>query len=181
MNLFRWPIVLCLALFVLSACARHSATRAHGTITEPGALSVFNLKISDCLNPPGVKFAGKSPSTLKATKDPTREIAHVPVVPCTDAHTQEVYATVEYPGNGGYPGDDALLNYGEPHCIEKFEAYTGMPYFDARSRLHVYNTNMYPTPRGWEDEKDRTIDCILTTVGYPLYKSLAKDAPAHKS
>jgi len=40
---------------------------------------------------------------------------------------------------------------------------------------------MYPTPRGWEDEKDRTIDCILTTVGYPLYKSLAKDAPAHKS
>src|SRR4051794_17531664 len=74
----RALLVIVLAALVLgAACSKKSAKRDHGAITKAGLISVFDLRPGDCLMPDD-KVKG--------------EVEKINAVPCTDPHTQEVFA-----------------------------------------------------------------------------------------
>ena len=75
----RAVALACVAVFAFAACSDDEApTRDQaGVVTKAGKVSVFELKPGDCLDPPA---------------DVSGEIAEIRVVPCTDPHTQEVFA-----------------------------------------------------------------------------------------
>ena len=74
----RAPLFAALvAVLAVSACSKDPAKREDGAITKPGPISVFDLRIGDCLLP---------------DKDATGEVEKLNAVPCSDPHTQEAFA-----------------------------------------------------------------------------------------
>jgi len=49
----------------------------------------------------------------------------VPVVPCSEPHSDEVFALVTLP-EGDFPGQDAIYDQGEELCIAEFDIFVGL-------------------------------------------------------
>ena len=115
--------------------------------------SVFDVEEGDCVVPP---------AEVKA------ELAKITVVPCEEPHTQEAFAVVEVENADAYPGDDALRALADGQCVERYEGYVGKPYPESS----LFFTYLLPSPRGWDDAKDRKILCLVTTTGDELTQSV---------
>lgn len=169
---------LTVASCVLSACGAHTAGAASKGVvhsrpkeeTEP----VFDLRPRQCLVPP------------KA--NPNLEVARVTVVPCDQAHTEEVYCVLAYsttvPQNAphcpakpprfagslveDYPGTQALEAYANAVCLDEFQPYVGTAYKESS----LYYTYLYPSPRSWDSgsRRDREVACVLVSTA-PLERS----------
>src|SRR5213075_1863139 len=106
----RVLFLLFVGALVVAGCSKAKADRKEGAITKAGAISVFDVHVGDCLDP-GDKLGG--------------EISDIKAVPCSDAHTHEVFALPEYPGSGDvYPGDAKLADFANAQCLEAFGNYT---------------------------------------------------------
>lgn len=105
-----------------------------------GLVSTFALAPEDCV---------AEPSLVDAVA--------VRVVPCSEPHWFEVYASVEMP-DGGYPGDDAVLAFADLQCDNAFEVHVGVP----RSESTLTVERLFPTERSWNDWEDRVVSCALT-------------------
>jgi hypothetical protein len=125
--------------------------------------SVFNMKLGNCLVPP---------TDIKA------EITSVKVVPCTVAHTQEVFAFVNYGATAksgattstsdAFPGTAALRTFADGACLQQFANYVGVDYRDSS----LFYTYMLPSARSWSSHNDRGIVCLVTTTGQHLTASV---------
>jgi len=140
------------SLAVGAACA--AALVACGG-SDGKEVSAFDVKVGDCLTPP---------STVKA------EISKLTIRPCSEPHTEEAYAIVDYAttdssgqstGDIGYPGSDALTTYANSVCAERFAGYVGVPYTDSS----LYFTFLLPSARSWQSANDRSVICFATTTG----------------
>lgn len=85
------------------------------------SVSVFSLKVGECLTP---------------AKQVQQQLASVTVVPCNTPHTQEAYALVtdtvtNVQNPGVYPGDAALTTFAQGACAQRFSAYVGTDYQDS--------------------------------------------------
>jgi len=171
----RWASGASLALAGVGALALAACGGANNAAPGSRATSVFNLRPGDCLVPP------------KA--NPNLQVSSVTVVPCTEAHTEEVYCVLPYspaPPQGapkcpakpprltgllgeGYPGDKALEMFANAICLDEFQPYVGTPYKDSS----LYYSYLYPSPRSWDDaaRRDRAVACVLVTTGAPLTRS----------
>lgn len=76
-------------------------------------------------------------------------------VDCATAHDGEVVGTIQYPHEGAYPGEAALLDYAQAPCVEAFGTYVGST-FEA-SELDMIAS--YPTDLSW-GKGDRQLACI---------------------
>jgi hypothetical protein len=114
--------------------------------------SVFHLSVGDCIVPP---------TSIQA------EISKLKVVPCHEPHTQEVFALISDNAGSNYPGASALQTFANAGCLQKFQGYVGIAYEDSS----LFYTYLLPSVRSWTSE-DRTVDCIITTTGQPLTKSV---------
>jgi hypothetical protein len=134
--------------------------------SKPHDQSVFTMKVGQCVVPP---------TTVKAT------IAAVRVVPCTQAHTQEVFAIESYhlvgattttgPAGGGadaYPGDAALRNFANGACLNDYKGYLGTGYTESS----FFYTYLLPSARSWDSGRDRKVVCLVTTTGQQLTTSV---------
>lgn len=83
-------------------------------------------------------------------------IFELPVVPCEQPHTDEVYLIFDVE-DGEFPGDDALGVVASDGCLEAFEAYVGVPYEVSELDYYYYQ----PTKSSWARASDRTVQCIL--------------------
>lgn len=83
-------------------------------------------------------------------------VSELPVVPCEQPHTDEVFFIYDVDG-GEFPGDDALTETSWNGCYDAFQAYVGTSY--EASELDFYNYQ--PTKGSWVREGDRTVQCIL--------------------
>jgi hypothetical protein len=102
---------------------------------------VFDLGVGDCFNDP----------------DFTGEIDEVDGVPCSQPHDNEVFATIDHPGSGAYPGESEILSFASEQCEgEVFRQYVGVDYLDSRFFVDA----LYPTEGSWRFG-DRTIVCFL--------------------
>jgi hypothetical protein len=145
----RWALA---ATAVLTAGACSSG--AHVGVSR----SVFSLHEGECVVPPG-KI--------------TQQVSSLTVVPCREAHTQEVYAVVPYTGAGSsdssvYPGQTQLTAFANGVCAQRYEGYVGVAYSDSS----LFFTYLLPSPRSWEQGSDRSIICFVTTTGQKLHRSV---------
>lgn len=110
---------------------------------------------------------------LDVGDDVGAEIVDLPVVPCDEPHTHEIYAVVESTADP-YPGFDALEDEAQVVCLEAFEPYVGISPFDST----LFYSWMVPTLASWEDPDlgergDREIVCVLgDRGGEPLTGSM---------
>ena len=99
-------VSLTLASCILSACGGHTAgAAAKGAVDstpKKETVPVFDLRPEQCLVPP------------KA--NPNLDVARVTVVPCDEAHTEEVYCVLAY---------SATVPQNAPHCPAKPPRFAG--------------------------------------------------------
>jgi hypothetical protein len=145
-------VVAAVALLIAAGCSDDDATREGGEITEPGPISVFELRPGDCIYP---------------DDDLSGELENIEAVPCADPHTHEVFAVPEYEDvEGVYPGEAALQEFADAACLEAFEEYTGTDYLDSE----LFFTYLHPSVESWNDD-DRGIICVLTDKGAEMVGS----------
>lgn len=140
--------MLLATLAVAGACSKDGAKREDGKITKAGAISVFDLKVGDCLLP---------------EKDTTGEVEKLNAVPCKEKHTQEVFALPKFkgPGDDVYPGEAEIRKFADAACLEAFESYTGTDYLNS----NLFFSYLHPSLTSWNDDDDRTIACVIVNTG----------------
>ena len=82
----------------------------------------------------------------------------VPLVPCGEPHSQEVFAVIRYPEQSSeqsYPGDGALAAFGDLACS------TALSDFSSKVLDWVIFSYLLPSERTWQEENDRLIVCVL--------------------
>jgi hypothetical protein len=116
-------------------------TQAQET-AAPGAeeVDVFDLKVGDCL-------ADSAP--------PGEEVSSVQSVPCSEPHSEEIYAAVTLP-EGDFPGTEAMDAQADELCAAEFESFVGLPYEESV----LYLTYLTPTRESWS-EGDREVICSV--------------------
>ena len=125
-----------------------SASAAPTSATDPsdieGAEMVAfeDLAVGDCL--PYVDYTDVD------------QIYELPVVPCDQPHTDEVFYIFEVE-DGEFPGDSALQETAWDGCLAQFESFVGLTY--EQSELDFYSYQ--PTKGSWNRADDRAIQCIV--------------------
>jgi hypothetical protein len=119
-----------------SATAPVSPTASTGAETT----SVFDLEVGDC-------FSVESD-----------ELATVDVVDCDESHEYEAFALLDHEAGEAdpYPGDEAMLEYGNTACQSPFQAYVGSEY----ETSIWYITSVLPSQETW-DAGDREFVCTV--------------------
>lgn len=84
------------------------------------------------------------------------EIFELPVVPCDQPHTDEVYFIYQAE-DGEFPGDDELLESAWDGCVAEFEEFVGISYEESELDIYSYQ----PTKASWKRFRDRTVHCII--------------------
>lgn len=102
-------------------------------------VDVFSLRVGDCMNVE--PFSGSTNT--------------VPVVPCNEPHSDEIYAVFDIT-DGVYPGEDAVIDIADRGCYDSFAGFVGVAYED--SVLDFWN--LYPTEGSWADG-DREVLCVV--------------------
>lgn len=98
---------------------------------------------------------GPSDAGASAPPDTKAGIRAVKVVPCSQEHDSEVYATVTLPGEA-FPGDAKVLALGEPRCSDEFNAFVGRDFQDST----LIGDALYPSKDTWADS-DHAVVCFV--------------------
>ncbi len=146
-------LVVAAAIALLGCSGSSSAKRVNGTITKGGDLQAAKLQPGDCM--------------LAPTKI-TANVTTVHAVPCKDPHPMEAYQRVTYDQGDAYPGDKELGRFADGACLEHYSDYVGSDYQDST----LFYTYLLPTAQSWQNNKDRTIICVITTTGQQLTGSV---------
>lgn len=119
-------VVLGVGVAVILALTADSG--ADSTVADNGQVSVDEIRLRDCLN--GLTEG--------------RNIANLPVVPCTEPHDGEVFA--EFPISGAtFPGDAAVATQAEEGCVERLRSYAPKAAEDPNTELYF----LHPTAASW--------------------------------
>lgn len=140
------PLALAVTvLLVTAACGGDDAPARgpDGSFSEPGEISVFDLREGDCFDDPS---------------DQSTQVETVTVVPCSAPHDNEIYLEFELP-DGPYPGAAGIEDAADARCFTAFEAFVGVDYFE--SHLEFFPVN--PTEASWASG-DRTVYCALYSL-----------------
>jgi len=113
---------------------------------EAGEVDVNKLRVGDCFT---------------EVQDVEKEIIFtVPVVPCSEPHSDEVFALVTLP-DGDFPGQEAIYDQGEELCIAEFDAFVGLSYRESMLDLWV----IAPVEEGWRAGTGRSSATSTTRKG----------------
>ena len=139
-----WPCITLLGLVAVfsMSCVEDNLRDESGRIVQPGAMSLYSLRVGDCILEPN-----------------TDQVADVSVVPCDAPHELEVFALVEHPDGGGarYPGESRLAQASIDLCLASFERYVKRPYYESSLNF----TAFYPNRDSWIGADARGIMCLL--------------------
>jgi len=119
-------------------------------ITEQGEADVFALRVGDCL-----------------TMVQGEEVDTVPVVPCGEPHSDEVYFDFALP-DGEFPGEEGVTTAAQDGCLAEFDAFVGLPYDSSTLDIGWYT----PTLQSWENG-DRIVSCTVYDPAGDVTGSLA--------
>lgn len=143
-----------------ASCSWVSGVFHRSDASKPKSVTVFEASVGDCF---------VAPTQVKA------ELATLSEVPCTVAHQQELYAKIDYQATGSnsvtdpYPGDAVLDTYANGACAQAYTGYVGIAYPDSG----LWMTYLLPSARSWQQGKDRSVLCfVTTTAGGSLTKSV---------
>ncbi len=142
----NWFAALAGVTLLLAACGGGGALQRDESkrVIKGGTASVFELEIGDCLFNELGKIAD--------------EVLEIPLVPCTEEHTHEVFFKAEHP-EGPYPGSAAIEEFAERQCVGAYYDYVGVEL----SESIYYYTYLFPSVSTWNDEKDRQVVCFVVS------------------
>jgi len=117
----------------------NTADRADdGAVVARGSVAATELRTGDC------------PFSL-----PDSAARTLSVVPCTEPHVAEVFAS--FPLNtGAYPGEAEAKRFGGGGCTDRLAGYVGPGREDEFDVVFLY-----PTDQSWR-LGDRTVSCLIT-------------------
>jgi Protein of unknown function (DUF2510)/Septum formation len=110
---------------------------------EPGAgeVAFYDLEVGDCL------------ADLIYTLG---EFFTLETVPCSQPHSEEIYAVV--PLEGDFPGEEAVAAQADKVCNAEFESFVGLPYEESA----LDNTSLYPNDeQTWNGGVFREVVCSV--------------------
>ena len=151
------------ALFVVAGCSDASQEDSserdqEGNIEEGGDVGVFALQEGDCFTDP-----------------PTGDLQQVEAVPCTEPHTNEVYALFDAEGgeDAPFPGDAEIQSQAEDKCLgDLFTEYVGVEF----NASEFGATFIAPTQDTWEELDDREVICVAQSGDGSELTESVKDA-----
>jgi hypothetical protein len=161
----RAPIAGLLAGLIIVACSDDSAQRDDdGSISEPGDVSVFDLRIGDC---------------VETGEELEVDVASLRGVPCAQTHTHEVFGVVDlesvasddddrFADGAAYPGEGPLEDEAKRVCVDEFASYVGVDYADSS----LFFTYLVPSVRSWQEDDDRDVVCLAMRSGEPMQGSV---------
>lgn len=140
------------AVLALSACSDDEPKRdSQGNVTEPAtAADVFDLRRGDCTG---------------QTEDPSK-VTTIDIVPCDEAHDQEVFAIIQIPG-ADFPGDQALQAQAKKDCAAEFETFVGKAWQESELDFSW----LQPTEQSW-GQNDRALVCLVIDPAGPVTGTL---------
>ena len=124
-----------------SPAAETSAPVQADDETPTKAKQVDDLTVGDCL-----RFSGALGEVILG----------LPTVPCSEPHTEEVFATVTLP-EGDFPGMPAIIAQGEDSCFAEFERFVGLSYEESVLEIGLYP----PEEENWL-AGDRLVVCVVS-------------------
>jgi hypothetical protein len=127
-------------------------TEPGGEITASAEADPFKILKGDCIDLLALDGYGE------AAEGEEFEVETVPVVPCAEPHTGEVYSEMVMKGDK-YPGEKSVGKTFDDWCYAEFETFVGLSYDESQ---YGY-TGFYPTKDTWEQLDDRTIQCIVSS------------------
>lgn len=147
----RGGVVAVLTTLVVAACGGDVERDDDGELLEPTDIDVFELRVGDCLD----GFAEGD------------EISQVRAVPCSESHSDEVFASAEMTGGDEYPGDEAVAEFADETCLAEFEEFVGTSWEESELDYGF----LAPTESSWS-EGDREVLCIVGDPGSDVTGSL---------
>jgi len=132
--------LLLVPVLLLSACSSDDVRDDAGRVIAAGSWSVFDLRPGDCIGD---------------TSDLSGDVADVPLIPCSEPHTQEVFAVVRHPDDA-YPGAGAVATFADRACLTALDAALDLTIDDG-----IAFSYLLPTFEGWNKSGDRSIVCVL--------------------
>jgi hypothetical protein len=123
----RLVIVMSLLGLLLAACSGN----------------VFDLAVGDCFDDGDMALGD------------VEEVGDVPMVECSEAHDNEVYAVVTVDGEV-FPGDISIQNQADEACFGAFEGFVGFDYETSELDFGW----LVPTAETWE-AGDRVVACFV--------------------
>lgn len=114
---------------------------ASGTVVSAGTGDATSLHVGDCV------------STVSQDED---GFTDVPLVPCSQAHVSEVFATGTMT-TSHYPSDDEMEAWVRATCLPAFQAYVGTAYDDSSWDV----TTIAPVEGDWT--ASNPVECLVET------------------
>lgn len=134
-----WTALIATLLAVAVVQEANNSDSSGPPANQSGDVSVENLEAGDCL-----------PQDLEE-----RVFYTVEVVPCSEPHHLEVYATFLL-DKGKFPGDRAVDRLADGGCFKRFEDYVGANLDDTDFEMHY----LTPVADGWS--YDRGVTCMVS-------------------
>ena len=152
----NWGVYILLAIGAGAYHMYNSADRdASGAIVGAGSMDVLEIRVGDCFDDEDVY---------------SEQVSTLPVVPCSEPHDNEAYATFNASGSS-YPGEDALWEIANEGCYNRFEQFVGRDY--ESSQLDFFA--MTPTRQSWASN-ERRIVCALYDMDLAKLTGTMKDS-----
>ncbi|MBC2682524.1 septum formation family protein [Corynebacterium anserum] len=112
-------------------------------------------------------FAVKKGDCLQLEGNLNGEVKSLDRRDCKEDHNAEVYAETEMTDTA-FPGMEAAAKKSQEYCAEEFEPFIGKK--GSQSELTV--RFLHPTQESWDQEDDRTIQCIVVDPGGTVKNTL---------
>lgn len=121
-----------------------------GEISASAGADAFEIRKGDCINLSAL-------DGYDAAEGARYEVESVPVVPCAEPHTGEVFAELVMTARK-YPGARGMSKKFDEWCSTEFGTFVGISYDESK---YGY-TGFYPTKDTWEQLDDRTLQCVVS-------------------
>jgi hypothetical protein len=128
-----------MALIAVVGCAPERDEET-GELAEAGDIGVFQLEVGDCL----------------ADFQDGTELSSVDALPCSEPHSDEIYASGRIPDGDDFPGPQALEAAARELCLSEYADFVGLPYDDSVLDIGY----LKPTEESWADG-DREVLCTI--------------------
>jgi hypothetical protein len=137
--LSRGSAIAIIAAVAVVGCApeRNEET---GELAEAGDVGAFQLEVGDCL----------------ADFQDGTELSSVEALPCSEPHSDEIYASGSIPNGDDFPGPEAVETAAREICLAEYEEFVGLPYDDSVLDIGY----LKPTEESWADG-NREVLCTI--------------------
>lgn len=126
------------ATLLAAGCSSDAPRNSAGVVTASADSDAFALKVGDCTGALG-----------------TGSIDQIPLVPCTEPHDYEAYASMRLTQNS-FPGADQVTEQADAFCAKEFKNFVGVDNEESKYGF----SSLSPTKESWVSAGDREVLCL---------------------